>query len=80
MKKDERYRKLKRRRKRKKYSSLDRVVSKCFFRSWCGGGIDFYFYQLAFGVSLRWWNCGPVFRIYLGPLKFWFYITFLEGR
>ena len=43
-----------------------------------GGGFTFYPYQLAFGVSLRYWPCifAPTIRIHVGPFKFWLYFTF----
>lgn len=37
------------------------------------GGLGFYTYQLALGVSLRYWKCTgtPSIRIHFGPLKLW---------
>lgn len=39
--------------------------------TWPGGyvGIDWYPYQLAFGVSVRWLERRPHLRLYLGPIK-----------
>lgn len=31
--------------------------------------LDVLPYQLALGLSLRWWGGRPRFRLYLGPLK-----------
>ena len=36
------------------------------------GGIALFPYQLAFGVSFRVWEGSLAFRLYLGPIKFWF--------
>jgi len=37
------------------------------------GGATFYPYQLALGLSLRYWPClfAPSVRIHLGPFKVW---------
>jgi len=35
------------------------------------GGWTFFEYQLAFGLSLRYYQGKPMFRIYVGPLKVW---------
>jgi len=34
------------------------------------GGMVFFPYQLAFGISCRWFG-GLGYRIYLGPFKIW---------
>jgi hypothetical protein len=41
-----------------------------------GGGVTFYPYQLAVGVSMRYWPClfAPSIRLHLGPFKFWLYL------
>ena len=43
-----------------------------------GGGLTFFPYQLAFGVSLRYWASiyAPALRVYAGPLKLWLYCSF----
>lgn len=46
---------------------------------WCGLGFQIYPYQLALGISLRWWDSGPAFRVYLGPLKVWGYLRHAGG-
>ena len=40
------------------------------------GGFQIYLYQLALGLSLRYWSClGSIaIRIYIGPFKLWFSI------
>jgi len=35
------------------------------------GGIELFLYQLAMGISLRWWHTGPALRLYFGPFKIW---------
>lgn len=37
------------------------------------GGVAYYPYQVAFGVSLRYWPClyAPSVRVHVGPLKVW---------
>lgn len=47
-----------------------------------GGGFDFYPYQIAFGISLRYWPCfsGPAFRVYFGPIKIWGYVKIKDFR
>jgi len=35
------------------------------------GGLALIPYQVAIGLSLRWWCTGPAIRLYLGPLKLW---------
>jgi len=51
-----------------------------WFRSFgpLGIGGAFFTYQLAFGISLRYWPCisSPAFRIYVGPFKIWGYLSF----
>ena len=42
-----------------------------------GIGITVFPYQLAVGLSLRWWERGPALRLYLGPLKAWAYVHIL---
>ena len=39
-----------------------------------GIGIAFFPYQLAFGISIRYFERSLMFRIYLGPAKLWGYI------
>lgn len=44
------------------------------------GQIEFFPYQIALGISVRYLKCermGWMFRIYLGPIKVWFN---LKGR
>lgn len=39
------------------------------------GELEYFPYQLAFGLSIRYLKCkgmGWLFRIYFGPFKFWF--------
>lgn len=39
------------------------------------GELEFFPYQYAFGISIRYLECdnmGWMFRIYFGPIKFWF--------
>ena len=40
-----------------------------------GGGVAVYPYQIAAGVSVRYWKClfAPSLRIHVGPFKLWFY-------
>ena len=42
-----------------------------------GGGITLYPYQLALGITFRYWPCifAPNIRIHVGPFKLWFYIV-----
>ena len=36
------------------------------------GGLTFFPYQLAVGISVRCWSCfAPAIRVYIGPFKFW---------
>jgi hypothetical protein len=46
-----------------------------FHCDYFGGGITVYPYQLALGISLRYWPClfAPSIRLHIGPLKLWFY-------
>lgn len=41
------------------------------------GGITFYPYQIALGLTLRYWPCifAPAVRAHVGPFKFWLTIT-----
>ena len=43
-----------------------------------GGGITLFPYQLALGISFRYWHCvfAPALRIYFGPIKVWLYWSF----
>ena len=45
------------------------------------GGITWYPYQIAIGVSLRYWPCifAPTIRIHIGPIKIWLAII-LGGK
>ena len=45
------------------------------------GGFTFYPYQLALGVTVRYWRCifAPAIRIHLGPFKFWCCVRFRTG-
>ena len=42
------------------------------------GGFTFYPYQLALGITVRYWRCifAPAIRIHLGPFKFWCCVSF----
>jgi len=42
------------------------------------GGIGFYTYQLALGITVRYWPClkMPTLRLHLGPFKFWIGLCF----
>ena len=42
------------------------------------GGIELFLYQLAIGISLRWWEGGPALRLYFGPFKFWLSLSFTK--
>ena len=44
------------------------------------GGLQIYLYQLALGLSLRYWSClGAIaIRIYAGPFKLWFSIPIIQ--
>jgi hypothetical protein len=44
-----------------------RIDTRHFF-----GGFTLFNYQLAFGMSLRWWETRPAMRFYFGPFKLWF--------
>lgn len=46
------------------------------------GGFEFFTYQLAFGISIKWWTClkTPCLRLYFGPFKLWLYIKRSEFR
>ena len=51
----------------------------------CGpvvGGFEIFTYQLALGISIRWWSClnTPALRLYIGPFKLWLYIEGLEEK
>ncbi len=35
------------------------------------GGIEFFPYQIALGISFRIWCTGPALRLYFGPFKIW---------
>ncbi len=39
-----------------------------------GIGLSIFLYQLAFGLSLRYFENSLMFRVYLGPLKIWGYV------
>ena len=43
-----------------------------------GGGITFYPYQLAIGVTVRYWPrvFAPTIRLHIGPIKIWGYMCF----
>ncbi len=60
---------------------MSRVRERTAFFGPFGGGLAFFPYQLALGISLRYWSCliAPAFRIYLGPFKLWGYVS-LRGR
>lgn len=53
---------------------------RAFHVAWGGGGIQFFSYQLAFGITLRWWEHGPAFRLYVGPFKLWLYFKFNKRK
>ncbi len=40
------------------------------------GGFEIFTYQVAIGISIRWWSClrTPALRLYLGPFKLWLYV------
>ncbi|KKL59689.1 hypothetical protein LCGC14_2212800 [marine sediment metagenome] len=37
------------------------------------GGLTFYPYQFAVGISIRYWSCilAPSIRVHIGPFKVW---------
>lgn len=35
----------------------------------CTAGVDLLPYQMALGISVRWFDGGPHLRLYIGPLK-----------
>jgi hypothetical protein len=41
-----------------------------------GGGLTFYPYQFAIGLTVRYWPClyAPSIRIHFGPAKAWLYL------
>lgn len=41
-----------------------------------GGGLTFYPYQIAFGLTLRYWPglFAPSVRLHIGPFKAWIYV------
>jgi len=43
-----------------------------------GIGLTFYPYQIALGISLRYWSCifAPAFRIHILCFKLWGYLKF----
>lgn len=48
---------------------------KCFEYKFGYGELEYFPYQLALGLSVRYLKCdgmGWMFRVYFGPLKFWF--------
>jgi len=47
-----------------------------FHRKHLGGGVTFYPYQFALGLSIRYWPClfAPSIRLHLGPFKLWVYV------
>ena len=55
-------------------------------RDWdwrCGrfvGGFTFYPYQIALGMTIRYWPCifAPSIRIHIGPFKIW--VAILSGE
>lgn len=50
-------------------------VIKEFHNRFGYGELEFFPYQYAFGISVRWLKCkgmGWLFRIYFGSFKFWF--------
>ena len=59
---------------------MNKVIE--FYHGWKHGGIGFtiLIYQLAIGISLRWWENGPAFRLYLGPFKIWGHLKLLNIR
>jgi hypothetical protein len=42
------------------------------------GGAAFYPYQIALGMSLRYWPClfAPSIRVHIGPFKLWGAVSF----
>ncbi|KKL14044.1 hypothetical protein LCGC14_2519670 [marine sediment metagenome] len=54
---------------------MSRVREATAFFGPFGGGVAFFPYQLALGVSLRYWQHAPAFRVYLGPFKLWGYVS-----
>ena len=52
---------------------MSRVREKLFEAGPVFGGLAFFPYQLAMGLSVRWWPCifTPSIRLYIGPFKLW---------
>ena len=45
------------------------------------GGFTFFPYQLALGISIRYWSCfAPAIRVYVGPFKFWCFLNLKENK
>ncbi len=53
---------------------MSRVRERCWFGRRFMGGVAWYPYQWAFGLSLRYWPClfAPSVRMHVGPFKVWF--------
>jgi hypothetical protein len=64
-----------------KEATMSRARDLSFHRGPFGGGVTFYPYQLALGFSLRYWPCifAPAFRLHVGPVKLWGYVSFKGG-
>lgn len=61
---------------------MARARSADFFKGPFMGGFTFYPYQVALGMSLRYWPClyAPSIRIHVGPFKVWFGIQFRKRK
>ena len=60
----------------------DRVYEKNFgLGRWFYGGLQFYAYQLAFGISLKYLDClkSVMIRMYFMCFKIWFNFKILKG-
>lgn len=50
---------------------VNKAIEYTYFTKWFGIGLSIFPYQIAFGLSLRYWFHSIAFRLYLGPIKFW---------
>ena len=51
------------------------ALDKTFLWRRLGGGVTFYSYQVALGITLRYWPdlFAPTVRVHFGPFKVWVY-------
>lgn len=56
---------------------MSKAKERDFHNNFGGIGFVFFPYQIAFGISFRYWSCisAPAFRLYFGPFKMWGYVN-----